>query len=307
MCNKCNKNSCTGCAGTSNSNATGNAQIEAILAELQEQIDTLIESTKAFACGHPILLIENANDIVQFNGEGLGSGCWDKWAICNGETHINPVTKKPFVTPNFTDRFIVQAGGTYAVDDTGGSDTVQLITAELPAHNHGITDPGHTHDIQDPGHNHAVTDPGHTHQAIADPHHHFATLAMGNHTHDVRDYYQDDARLGAITAAGLGVDLFLNNSPDIPGSQTIASSNETYITETTDSGTGGTATGYTDNATQQITLNASFTGVHVDNAFIGITETETEVTDIITNDEGGDQPHENRPPFFAAFYVIKYY
>lgn len=304
MCQKCNKNSCTGCSGTINNNSNS-AQLEATIAELQDQIDTLIENTKAFACGHPILLIQNADDIAQFSEDGLGFGCWEKWAICNGKTHINPVTKKPFVTPNFVDRFIVHAGGSYAPDDIGGLASVQLTIGQLPSHNHGVTDPGHSHNITDPGHNHAILDPGHTHQAVADPHNHHASLAMGPHTHGYVDNFQDDARLGSVTAAAVGVQHFLNNSPDLPGSVTIASANETFDNKTTDGGNGGNATGYTDETTQQVTLDNSYTGVHVDDAFIGITETDSNQTGITTNNEGGNQPHENLPPYFAAIYVIK--
>lgn len=53
--------------------------------------------------------------------------------------------------------------GTDAVGDTGGSATVTISTAQLPAHNHGVTDPGHTHVVDDPGHTHTITDPGHAH------------------------------------------------------------------------------------------------------------------------------------------------
>ena len=31
------------------------------------------------------------------------------------------------------------------IEETGGAKTHTLVTAELPAHSHGITDPGHTH------------------------------------------------------------------------------------------------------------------------------------------------------------------
>lgn len=63
------------------------------------------------------------------------------------------------------------------VENTGGSKTVALTEAQLPAHTHVLTveedfdlnDPGHTHTdtfaVNDPGHSHdvTVTDPGHTH------------------------------------------------------------------------------------------------------------------------------------------------
>ena len=305
MCGNCNKKSCGGCSKKSSGQ---DAQIEAILAELQDQIDTLIENTKVFACGHPILLIENADDIAQFNSAGAGFGCWEKWAICDGKTHINPITKKPFVTPNFTDRFIVQARGAYAVDDVGGEARVTLITTELPIHNHGVTDPGHIHDINDPGHIHPIQDDMHVHQGISTPHRHSGSgLSIGSHTHNVTDHYQDDARLGAIGAGPSAVSLFLNNDPDIAGSVTIASANETFDTETTDGGSGGSVNGFTDLETVVIQIDPAATGIEVLNALTGIDETESAVTGITTNDEGADESHNNLPPYFAALYVIKYY
>jgi len=48
------------------------------------------------------------------------------WQICDGTNG----------TPNLLDRFIVGAGSTYAVDVTGGSNTVTLTESELPAHTH---------------------------------------------------------------------------------------------------------------------------------------------------------------------------
>ncbi len=50
------------------------------------------------------------------------------WVICDGNNG----------TPNLKNKFIVGAGDTYAVDDTGGAVN----------HNHGFTGDGHTHDIE---------------------------------------------------------------------------------------------------------------------------------------------------------------
>jgi hypothetical protein len=57
------------------------------------------------------------------------------WYLCDGSNG----------TPNLTDRFIVGAGSTYAVNGTGGASSVTLTTNNLPAHTHTITDPGHFH------------------------------------------------------------------------------------------------------------------------------------------------------------------
>jgi microcystin-dependent protein len=48
------------------------------------------------------------------------------WALCDGSNG----------TPDLIDRFIVAAGGAYAVGDTGGADTVTLTEDQLPAHDH---------------------------------------------------------------------------------------------------------------------------------------------------------------------------
>ncbi len=43
---------------------------------------------------------------------------------------------------------------------TGGAQNHTLITAELPVHNHTLTDPGHTHTVTDPTHTHDLKDAG---------------------------------------------------------------------------------------------------------------------------------------------------
>ena len=59
------------------------------------------------------------------------------WYLCDGSNG----------TPNLTDKFIIGAGSTYAVNGTGGATSVTLVTANMPAHTHTatVTDPGHTH------------------------------------------------------------------------------------------------------------------------------------------------------------------
>lgn len=49
-----------------------------------------------------------------------------KWSLCDGTNG----------TPNLTDKFIVGAGGAYAVGATGGEATHTLTIAEMPSHDH---------------------------------------------------------------------------------------------------------------------------------------------------------------------------
>jgi len=62
------------------------------------------------------------------------------WNLCDGSNG----------TPNLTDRFIVGAGSSYAVNGTGGATSVTLTTNNLPSHTHTATFTGsalgtHTH------------------------------------------------------------------------------------------------------------------------------------------------------------------
>lgn len=54
------------------------------------------------------------------------------WYLCNGSNS----------TPDLRDRFVVGAGSTYAVGNTGGSKDAIVVS-----HTHSISDPGHSHSI----------------------------------------------------------------------------------------------------------------------------------------------------------------
>ena len=53
------------------------------------------------------------------------------WNLCDGNNS----------TPDLTDKFVVGAGSTYAVNATGGEATHTLTEAEMPAHTHTYTKP----------------------------------------------------------------------------------------------------------------------------------------------------------------------
>lgn len=57
---------------------------------------------------------------------------------------------------NFDETVNIGVGGQY------GTETATLGEAELPAHNHPVTDPQHNHGVTDPSHNHAPLSPNTT-------------------------------------------------------------------------------------------------------------------------------------------------
>ncbi len=79
------------------------------------------------------------------------------WALCDGGTYTAP-DGTSVTTPDLRDRFIVGAGGSYAVGATGGEATHVLTVDEMPAHTHSVASAGsHTHTAtMEFGHSHAV-------------------------------------------------------------------------------------------------------------------------------------------------------
>lgn len=63
---------------------------------------------------------------------------------------------KTFNLPNFAGRSLLGVGGSYVFAASGGSPISSLTIPNLPAHNHGVSDPGHVHGITDSGHTHTI-------------------------------------------------------------------------------------------------------------------------------------------------------
>ena len=59
------------------------------------------------------------------------------WVLCNGSNS----------SPDLRNRFVVGAGSSYAVNATGGTDSVSLSTANIPAHSHSFSGSGTTSTI----------------------------------------------------------------------------------------------------------------------------------------------------------------
>ena len=72
-----------------------------------------------------------AGGIIMWSGStgSIPSG----WALCDGNNG----------TPNLTNKFVIGAGNSYAVNATGGSKDAVVVS-----HTHGITDNGHSHTLE---------------------------------------------------------------------------------------------------------------------------------------------------------------
>jgi len=77
-----------------------------------------------------------ANNAIPSGGiiiwSGSAAAIPSGWYLCNGSNS----------TPDLRDRFVVGAGSTYSVGNTGGSKDAITVS-----HTHSVTDPGHQHSI----------------------------------------------------------------------------------------------------------------------------------------------------------------
>jgi microcystin-dependent protein len=74
------------------------------------------------------------------NGTGVTGTPYAGWQLCNGQNG----------SPDLRDKFIAAAGRNYKVSEQGGSDSITLETAQMPAHSHsGQTNANgdHSHNI----------------------------------------------------------------------------------------------------------------------------------------------------------------
>lgn len=275
MCVNCKKTSCSGCTPT---NGASLAQALNALAEMKTELDKVKADTKFLSCGHPILALQNADDIALFGEDGIGIKCWEGCAVCNGSAYYSNTAKKNITTPDLRNLFLVGAGDDYSVDDTGGANEVTLSIAEMPAHNHTVTDPGHTHTVTDPGHLHATTQTAHSH-GVTDPGHNHTvtnTIALNATPHSL---IADE--VGVESGGGTSVpDTWSNSTDSLTGDVTLAS------------------------AQTSLTVNSASITISVNSAYTGIT-VASRVTGITTVNEGEGEAHENRPPYYAVLFVQK--
>ena len=104
-----------------------------------------------------------------------------RWMICDGRAisrstyaHLFALVSSTygagdgsttFNIPDLRGRTAIGVGSgsgltTRTLASTGGEEVHQLVTGEMPQHNHGVNDPGHTHGVTDPGHIHTESNLG---------------------------------------------------------------------------------------------------------------------------------------------------
>jgi microcystin-dependent protein len=186
------------------------------------------------------------------------------WSLCNGSSG----------TPDLRDRFVVGAGTTYAVNATGGANTVTLDATMIPAHTHTVSATGTT-STESANHSHTFSG---TTSGQSNTHVHGASVSDPGHAHAVnyhiagsnpQDYLAGTGG-GFISTVGTNA-VGTGISVSIGGAS--ADHSHTYS---------GTTSGISANHTHTVTVSGT-TG----------------------NGTGGGLAHENRPPYLALAYIMK--
>jgi microcystin-dependent protein len=161
-CHKCKSSPC--CCNPCNDKSM--SQMRSDIDSMLQYIEDIQGMTK-WLSGHPIVALEDVEDINMFDTTtGKGTGRWVGWGICDGTSYLGKSGN--VTTPDLRDRFLVGSQGSYVVGSQGGANSVTLSVAEMPTHNHALTDPGHTHNVTDPGHTHTGTVASHNHPGLVD-------------------------------------------------------------------------------------------------------------------------------------------
>jgi microcystin-dependent protein len=185
------------------------------------------------------------------------------WTLCNGSNS----------TPDLRDRFVVGAGSTYAVNATGGANTVTLDATMIPAHTHTVSATGTTGG-QSANHTHTFSG---TTSGQSNTHAHAASVTDSGHSHTESAVNNFD---GSQTLANGGINI---------GGERQTGTSTTGITV----GIGNA------NADHSHTYSGTTSTVSADH-----NHTVT-VSGTTGNGTGGGLAHENRPPYFALAYIMK--
>lgn len=100
------------------------------------------------------------------------------WQLCDGSSG----------TPDLRDRFIVGAGNSYAIGNSGGAANVTLTVEQMPSHNHGGSTNiagAHNHSLTIPEQDSANGSDAYANGSNSDPSNTFTTSTDGDHSHAI--------------------------------------------------------------------------------------------------------------------------
>ena len=225
------------------------------------------------------------------------------WHLCDGEEG----------TPDLRDRFIVGAGSTYKVKDTGGEASHKLTTNEMPSHNHGFTGTSHSHT----GSLSSATTASagsHTHTMSKN----LTAASNGSHTHTASGGSSGGyVIVGPLLSGSGGSEL-----PEIGSGRNLTASkvaslwdgqfgavrdNEDYGRLDVQGSSGSTISINSGGAhTHSIsgTITAANSGAHTHSVSGNVTVNSATAGGTVGN-TGGGQAHENRPPYYALCFIMK--
>ena len=225
------------------------------------------------------------------------------WHLCDGSSG----------TPDLRDRFIVGAGNTYKVKDTGGEASHKLTTSEMPSHNHGFTGTSHSHTGSLS--NATATSAGsHTHTMSEN----LTAASNGSHTHTASGGSSGGyVIVGPLLSGSAGSELpELGRGKTLPASK-VASlwdgqfaavrDNEDYGRLDVQGSSGSTISINSGGAhTHSIsgTITAANSGAHTHSVTGNVTVNSATAGGTVGS-TGGGQAHENRPPYFALCFIMK--
>jgi microcystin-dependent protein len=215
------------------------------------------------------------------------------WSLCDGTNG----------TPDLRNRFVVGAGSTYAVDATGGSDSVTLSEAQIPGHTHSVSgttasDGAHTHNVSGNTSNTGA----HTHNVsgntsnTGDHAHNGSTSNTGSHSHnsDNQSAQNDGSSSENVSSRKISSGQAQNNSAVSTTSNTGAHSHN--FTTANAGAHSHTLSGTADSAgnhSHTLSGTADSAGAH------------THTFSTTSGSTGSGTAHENRPPYYALAYIMK--
>lgn len=179
------------------------------------------------------------------------------WALCDGTNG----------TPNLLDKFVAGvATATANPGETGGANTIQLTTSQLPSHSHTATEAAHTHTMN---HNHTLSG------AYTD--------SAGNHTH-------------SSASNGYNIPSGSDRMKGFMGTGTGSSSSSAYMYVVCDGAvvavdTTGSAGAHSHSISGSVSSYSGNTGSAQPTITVGNTGSGTAV--------------DNRPAFYAVAFIMK--